>query len=187
MAKKKARQNAKAGYYTNLTSTTMECQIEKAILYDAVLNAEGQKRYIVETSNVLSKSPEAGKQHAIETAKIKIAGYLQSTILGLVETSLSNNQLSMKEAEQINKMVSNYENWIAQNLGSVEPIGAIYKKHHDKIEVEVCIAYNMENAANITRNAVINKLSEDTKISKDKLNDVLKRNNFKSFEQEKSN
>jgi hypothetical protein len=45
----------------------------------------------------------------------------------------------------------------------------------------------MENAANITRNAVINKLSEDTKISKDKLNDVLKRNNFKSFEQEKSN
>ena len=180
-AKKTAKQLKRKGYYVDPMGLPMDIQLEKAILFEGIVDNSGNTRYIVEKARVVSKTPGTGKQHATELAKITIAGYLQSHIVGLVQTDLTNQQLSLSEAEAINKSISVYENWIAQNLGSVIPVAVLYKDHKDHIEVFVNIAYDKGNVDELVSNKIVSKLAEDTNVAREKLEKVFHSDRFQNI------
>ena len=177
-AEKQAKQMKRQGYYVDPMGLPMETQLEKAMLFEGIVDNSGRTRYIVEKEHVLSRTPASGKQHALELAKLTLAGYLQSYIQGLVQTDLGNNQISMKEAESINKSVSVYNNWIAQNLGPVTPVAVLYKDHRNEVEVYVTVAYDKRYAKTLVSEQLVKKLEGDTNIAREKLEKVFNASRF---------
>lgn len=182
-AKQQAKSLAKQGFYTDPLGLPMDAQLHKAYVFESEVDESGQSRFIVEKATVVARTKSSGKQHALETAKLTIAGYLQSHIAGLVKSDLSNHQLSEEEAESINKMVSSYENWIVNNLGSVEPLAILYRDlKGDKVEVQVSIAFDLSQNLEQVRSKTLSKLEEDTDVSREKLESVFSPERFNEME-----
>ena len=126
---------------------------------------------------------KVASKHAMEVCMINLARRFNSHIKGLVQTYLSNQELSQKEAESINKMVSAYENWTAINLGPVIPVSVFLKDEGDGIvEVSVSVAYNVDENLERLREKTISKLEEDTDIAREKLDRFLSPSRFNKFQ-----
>lgn len=178
-----AKKLKKQGYYVAPMALPIDAQLTKVYLYEGVTDEIGNRRYITERASVKSRSKTAGKQHAIEACKIYIAGYMQSHIMGLVKSDLSNQELSTSEAESISKMVSSYENWIAANLGPVNPVAVFYRDEKGGIlDVSVCVSYDLEYNLERVRNKTLRKLEDDTDIARERLEEVFDSERFRNIE-----
>ncbi|HZK97797.1 MAG TPA: hypothetical protein VFC67_26580 [Prolixibacteraceae bacterium] len=173
-ARVEAKKYKRAGYYVAPGALLLDKQLERAWLRQYETNDKNEAKYIMATGNSVAESQTAGKLQAMETAKLEIAGQINTQIAALIENSIANQQLNNEEAASVTKTVAASKNLIAQEIGQVLPMVEMYKKIGKNIEVNVRLAYNMATAFDVAKKVIRKSLEEETKIAHEKLEGLMK-------------
>jgi len=173
-ARVEAKKYKRAGYYVAPGALLLDKQLERAWLRQYETNDKNEAKYIMATGNSVAESQTAAKLQAMETAKLEIAGQINTQIAALIENSIANQQLNNEEAASVTKTVAASKNLIAQEIGQVLPMVEMYKKIGKNIEVNVRLAYNMATAFDVAKKVIRKSLEEETKIAHEKLEGLMK-------------
>ena len=173
-ARKEAKKLKKEGYYVAPGALPMEKQLEGAWMKQYETTEKGEPKYIVSSGQSVGETQTAAKLQANETAKLELAGQINTQVAALIENSIANQQLNNEEAASVTKTVAASKNLIAQELGQVLPLVEIYKKIGQNVEVNVRLAYNAATAFDIAKKVIRKSLEEETKIAHEKLESLMK-------------
>lgn len=170
--KNEAKRLKKEKYYSEMGSVPLVVQLEKAWQLEA--ENDTACSYLIVSAQSVAQTSNAAKQHALENAKLTVAGLIQSHIRGLVESDLSNKQLTREEARSIDKVVSAYTNVVAHDLKRVRPLLVLYREvGRDNIECIVRVAVQTNDAMDVTEDVVMTALEEETDVAREKLEDLM--------------
>lgn len=172
-ARKDAKRYNKDGYYIAPGALSMDKQLENAWMKQYEVTDKGEPKYIVATGNSVAETQTAAKLQATETAKLELAGQINTQVAALIENSIANQQLNNEDAASVTKTVAASKSLIAQELGRVLPLVEMYKKIGTNVEANVRLAYNAETAFDIAKKVIRKSLEEETKIAHEKLENLL--------------
>ncbi len=172
-ARKDAKQYKKAGYYVAPGALPLDKQLENAWMKAYETNEKNEPKYLIESGNSVAETQTAAKLQATETAKLLMAGQINTQIAALIENSIANQQLNTEEAASVTKTVAASKNLIAQELGRVLPLVEMYKKIGTNIEANVRLAYDMETAFDVATKVIRKSLEEETKVAHEKLEGLM--------------
>lgn len=176
-AMKSARQEAKKykkdGYYVAPGALFLDKQLENAWIKSYEINEKNEPRYIMATGNSVAETQTAAKLQATETAKLELAGQINTRVAALIENSIANQQLNNEDAASVTKTVAASKHLIAQELGQILPVLEMYKKIGKNVEANVRLAYDVDTAFNIAKKVIRKSLEEETKIAHEKLEKLM--------------
>ncbi len=161
--RKDAKKYQKQGYYVAPGALPLEKQLERSQMKAYETNDKNEPKYLIESGNSVAETQTAAKLQATETAKLSLAGQINTQIAALIENSIANQQLNTEEAASITKTVAASKNLIAQELGRVIPLVEMYKKIGTNVEANVQLAYDMEAAFDVAKKVIRKSLEEETK------------------------
>ena len=173
-ARKESKKYARDGYYVAPGAPLLDKQLERAWMRQFETNDKNEPKYIMATGNSVGESQTAAKLQAMETAKLEMAGQINTQIAALIENSIANQQLNNEEAASVTKTVAASKNLIAQEMGQVIPMVEMYKKIGKNTEANVRLAYNMATAFDVAKKVIRKNLEEETKIAHEKLEQLMK-------------
>jgi len=172
-ARKEAKKYKKDGYYIAPGALSLDKQLESAWMKQYEVTEKGEPKYIVATGNSVAETQTAAKLQATETAKLELAGQINTQVAALIENSIANQQLNTEEAASVTKTVAASKNLIAQEIGRILPLVEMYKKIGTNVESNVRIAYNIDTAFDIAKKVIRKSLEEETKIAHEKLEGLM--------------
>jgi hypothetical protein len=174
LARKDAKKKKKDGYFVAPGALPMEKQLEKAYIKQNMEDENGYPTYIVSSGNGVAGTQTAARLQAVETAKLDLAGKIQTSVAAIIESNIANEQMTREEATTVTKVVAAAKNIIIQELGRVIPLTEFYKNvGSDNIQCDVQIAYDQKTALEVAKKAIREKLEEETNILQDKLDNLL--------------
>lgn len=173
MARKEAKSLKKEGWYIPPGGLPMDKMLERGFMKQYEEDANGYPRYIVGNASSVGGTKIASKNQAIEAAKLELAGQIETTIVGLVENSFANNQITQEEAASLTKTVTGSKNIISQKLGRVLVLFEAYRDMGKNVESTVRIAYNQEMAMEAAKQAIRDELEEEADEIHKKLDQIL--------------
>lgn len=131
---------------------------------------DGEPKYIMADGNAIAQNYNAAKLQAVDAAKLRIAADIETEIAGMVESSLTNKELSTEDAASISEMTSASKSKIAQSLGRVLTVVELYQNHSNKtVNVMVRLAYSSQQARQIAKKVLYSDMEGKSKDLKDKL------------------
>lgn len=150
-AVKEARQKAKLykrqGFVESAGALPIDKQLEMSWKYIYERDAQGQPVYLTATQTAIGGSLAAAKTQAIALAKVDLAGQIETQVVGLIESQVSNQEIGVRQAETLVSTVSANKMKIQQTLGQTIPLLEICRTIGGKsCEVQVMIGYNTNNA-----------------------------------------
>jgi hypothetical protein len=174
LARKEAKRLAKEGWTVVPGALPLEKQLDKSYLMQYQLNDEGLAEYIMAEAMSVGGNYDAAKMQSLELAKQNLAGQIQTEVTALIENTVANEQLGKGDAASITRSVMASKNLISQRIGRVVPVVETYRNtDNGNKEVLVRIAYSMDMAKAITKNAVKEELSERGDSLHNKLDQLL--------------
>ena len=177
MAKKESKHLTRSGYYVVPGALPIRKQLERAYTMENEYDSIGFPKFFITSGIAIAQNQSSAMAHATAVAKVSLANMVKSNIAGIIETSLSNNQLTNDEAKSISKVVSAYTDLIAQELGRIIPVVVLYRKVGDNYEANVRIAYNAPMAMKAAKDVLLSKLEEETNVAREKLEKLMNINN----------
>jgi hypothetical protein len=106
----------------------------------------GFPKWIVSSGSSVANTQAAAEMQAIELAKSRLVGLVETNFRAVIENTVANNQLDAKDAVSVTKTVEVSANRVAKKLGMIMPVVKIYRNIDKNFEVQVNIAYNYEMA-----------------------------------------
>ena len=177
VARKEAKKLKKQGYFVAPGALPLDKQLEKAYIKQNMEDENGYPKYIVSSGNSVAGTQTAAKLQAMETAKLNLAGTISTNVAALIKNSISNEQLTLEEANTITKTIGASKSIIAQKLGRVIPLAEMYKNvGKNNIQCDLQIAYNSKTAMDMAKQVIRKKLEEETEITHNQLDKLM---NFK--------
>lgn len=168
-ARKEAKQLKKDGYMTLLGQLPLDKQLENSWQAAYELDPQGAPYYIMSTQKAVAANFTAAQMQAMNSAKMDIAGQIETRINQVIESKVTSNELGRNEANSLSTFVSASKNIISTTLGRVIKMVEIYRepKRTKTVEVQVTLAYNGEVAAREALKAMRESVSaEDVEIMK---------------------
>lgn len=168
-ARKEAKQLKKDGYMTLLGQLPMDKQLENSWQAAYELDPQGAPYYIMSTQKAIAANFTAAQMQAMNSAKMDIAGQIETRINQVIESKVTSNELGRNEANSLSTFVSASKNIISTTLGRVIKMVEIYRepKRSKTVEVQITLAYNGEVAAREALKAMRESVSaEDVEIMK---------------------
>lgn len=160
-AKKEAKKLAKEGWLVSPGGLPLEKQLDKSYMMQYEYEESGLPKYIFGQATSVGSVYDAAKMQATNNAKIELAGYIESEITALTESTLGNAQITPEQAASINKAVQSSKSLIANKLGRVIPITECYRKvNKNSVEVQVRIGYNTKLAMEAAKEIVKKRLED---------------------------
>lgn len=173
-ARKEAKTYKQEGFKTFIGGLPLDKQIESAWMKTAATDELGLPAYIVANARVIGGNVSSAKMQANHLAKIELAGLMSSNISSLIESSLSNKELTSEEAVAINKAVQASKELIIADLGRVTKEIEIYKDLNNKnVEVLVCLSYSAKAAAEVAIKSIHKNLEKEAENLHDKLDSLI--------------
>ena len=173
-ARKEAKQLTKEGWKVAPGALPLEKQLDRAYLMQYEYDNEGYPKYIMGNGMSSAGNYDAGKMQALELAKLDLVNQIESDMTSLTESSLANSQMEQSEAATVTKTISAAKSIISQKLGRVIPVVESYRVvNGNNREVRVLIAYNMETAKKITKEAIREELEKQGDQLHNKLDQLL--------------
>ena len=152
-ARKEARKLEKQGYRVPVGEIPLAKQLEKAWQAQYEIDGEGTPYYYMATARTVASNYTAAALQATNTAKLDIAGQIQTQISVLIEQKVANNEITSDNAAAMNSFVSASKSTINNTLGRVLKFIEIYKTlENGNIQAQVTLGYNTEIA---TREAIL--------------------------------
>lgn len=172
-ARKEAKTYKKEGFKTFLGGIPLDKQIENAWMKSVATDETGLPAYLVANSRVIGGNVSSAKMQANHQAKVELAGLMSSNISSLIESSVSNNELTSEEAVAINKAVQASKELIIADLGRVVKEIEIYRDLSNKnVEVMVCLSYSSQAATDVAMKSIHRNLEKEAKHLHDKLDSL---------------
>ncbi|MEG1607012.1 MAG: hypothetical protein RR931_06325 [Mucinivorans sp.] len=159
-ARKEAKQLTKDGFMASAGALSIEKQLDKSYKAQIEVDKNGSPLYIVASQTAVGGSFSAAKMQATNLAKLDIAGQIEADIAQIIDSQVSSEELGADEASTLISTVSAAKTTIQQNMGRTIPFVEIYKKlKNGNTELRVTIGYNIEEAFNVVKKAVKEKLA----------------------------
>lgn len=160
-ARKDAKNLAKEGWIVAPGGLPLEKQLDKSYMMQYEYEESGLPKYIFGQATSVGTVYDAAKMQATNNAKLELAGYIESEITALTESTLGNSQISTEEAASISEAVQASKSLIANKLGRVIPVTECYRKvNRNSVEVQVRIGYNTKLAMEAAKEVIKKKLEE---------------------------
>lgn len=174
VARKDAKSYAKEGWKVAPGSLPLEKQLDRTYRMQYEFDDYGNPKYLMSNATAVGNNYDAARMQAIELAKLTLAGQIQTEVLGLVENSVANKQISEEEAASVTETVIAGKNVILQSIGRVITTIECHKDLPNKNkEVRVQIAYNYEMALQMVKDALKVDLEAKGNELHEKLNKAL--------------
>jgi hypothetical protein len=130
----------------------------------------GMPKFIVGNGVAKGATQAAAEMQALELAKLNLLNIMEANINSVVETDLSNNQISDKEASSITKTIQVATSKAAKKLQYTKPTLKLLRKANGLYEVRIVIAYNFEMIRKMLQQEI---LSDETNNVREKYSDYL--------------
>lgn len=140
-AKKEAKRLEKEGFKT--MSIPIMRQLEDFYTRMAERNDDGTPKYLMATERATGNSYSAAQMEAVNVAKVRLAGQVQTTVMSQAKIDLANASLSAEEAASITKALEKSTLMVAQKLSRVIIAEEYYRVLDNKnYEVVVVMLYD---------------------------------------------
>ncbi|MFN5370891.1 MAG: hypothetical protein ACK5B6_05440 [Bacteroidia bacterium] len=144
--KKEAKKLEKDGYKAFVGQPPIGQQLDKSYRMINEADENGFPKWIVSSGSSVANTQAAAEMQAIELAKSRLVGLIETNFKAVIENTVANNQLDAKDAVSVTKTVEVSANRVAKKLGMIMPVVKIYRNIDKNFEVQVNIAYNYEMA-----------------------------------------
>jgi len=173
-ARKDAKKIKKDGWDVAPGSLPLDKTLENSWMKSAQMTEDGsQPRYITADGEGFAGTRTAAEMQAVETAKLQLAGQLETKIASLVSANIANNQTASDEAATITEVIQSAKNIIAQELGVVSPFFKIYRTEAKNERVRVRLFYDTQQAMTIAKKKVLQELKDKTKQNEEDLKKLM--------------
>lgn len=160
-ARKEAKKYVKEGWEVSPGALPVDKQLDKSYNMQYEYDETGFPKFLMGEAMSIGENYDAAKMQALELAKQNLAGQIQTEVTELIESQVSNKQLSAEQAASITQSVSASKNLISQSIGRVMPVVELYRvKANKNKEVLVRVAYNHAMAMEAAKMAVRKSLQE---------------------------
>ncbi|GHT43429.1 hypothetical protein FACS189438_0580 [Bacteroidia bacterium] len=174
-ARTEAKNLKKQGYQTFIGDLPMDRQVENSLLKTVDVNDLGYQAFIVGHAEVTAGNITAAKSQALQTAKVEIASLTSSMIASLVESSVTNNEITTEDAVSINKSIEASKGLVIADLGQVSKELEIYRTLPNKnVHLILRLSYNAGTALEAARRRAQEKLEGEAQDLHKKLDNILK-------------
>jgi hypothetical protein len=160
---KEAKRYEKENWRPFAGSMPISQQLNNTFNKENDVDANGVPQWLFAEGVSKGQTIAATDMQATELAKNNLVSLMASNIRQVVETELSNNQISKEEAVSWTKTVSAVTNKVAKKLGQVFVPFKIYRENENNYEVMLRVAYNFSNARAIFLEEMRTELGEETK------------------------
>jgi hypothetical protein len=160
---KEAKRYVKENWRPFAGSMPISQQLNNTFNKENDVDDKGVPKWLFAEGVSKGKTIAATDMQATELAKNNLVGLMASNIREVVETELSNNQISKEEAVSWTKTVSAVTNKVAKKLGQVFVPFKIYRENENTYEVMLRVAYNFSSARAIFLEEMRTELGEETK------------------------
>ena len=144
--KKEAKKLEKEGYKAFVGQPPVSQQLDKSYRMINEADENGFPKWIVSSGSSVANTQAAAEMQAIELAKSRLVGLIETNFRAVIENTVANNQLDAKDAVSVTKTIEVSANRVAKKLGMIMPVVKIYRTVEKNFEVQVNIAYNYEMA-----------------------------------------
>ncbi len=144
--KREAKRYEKEGYTPFVGQPPIEQQLDKSFRYQNEADKSGLPKWIIATGSSVANTQAAGEMQAIELAKSRLVGLVETNFKAVIENTVANNQLDAKDATSVTKSVEVSANRVEKKLGMIVPVVKLYRPVDKNFEVQITIAYSYEMA-----------------------------------------
>ena len=174
VVKKGAKRLKKEGWQVSPGALPLEKQMERSYLMEMEYDEHLYPKYIIAHAQAIGENYDAAKMAATSLAVTNLASQIQTEVVGLVENTVANKQLSAEDAASITETVMASKNVISQSIGRYVIVVDCYRVLENKNrEVLVRIAYNGEQAKQAAKQAVRQTLENKGEKLHEQLDKVL--------------
>ena len=160
-ARKEAKALAKEGFKTPVGKLPLDKQLENSWEKQMEIDMNGNPYWYIATARVIGGNQSAAAMQATNTAKIDIAGQVQTKVTQLIESKVANDDMGQEEAASLSSAVAAGKSIISGTLGRTIPLVEVYRTLPNKnVEVMVAIGYSLEAANKVAVKALSEELAK---------------------------
>ena len=137
-------------------------QLENSFKKQSETDPEGFPAWLVSNGSSVAQTQSAANMQAVELAKVRLVGLIESNMKTIVESNLSNNQLDNKDAVSINKTIEVSSNSVSKKLNRVQIFFEVYRQIGNNTEVQVMIGYNYKQVQDLMLIEMKKELDKET-------------------------
>lgn len=172
-ARKQAKQLTKEGFRTPVGKLPLDKQIEAAWQKQAEMDTDGNPWWYIASSRAIGGNQSAAALQATNTAKMDLAGQIQTKVSQLIEAKVANDDLGQEEAASLSNVVAASKSMISATLGRTIPLVEVYRTLPNKnVEVQVTLGYSQQAATKTAIKAIRDELAKKSEELAKKLDEL---------------
>lgn len=172
-ARKQAKQLTKEGFRTPVGKLPLDKQLETAWQKQAEMDTDGNPWWYIASSRAIGGNQSAAAMQATNTAKIDLAGQIQTKVSQLIEAKVANDDLGQEEAASLSNAVAASKSVISATLGRTIPLVEVYRTLPNKnVEVQVTLGYSQQAATQTAIKAIRDELAKKSEELAKKLDEL---------------
>lgn len=172
-ARKQAKQLTKEGFRTPVGKLPLDKQIEAAWQKQAEMDTDGNPWWYIASSRAIGGNQSAAALQATNTAKMDLAGQIQTKVSQLIEAKMANDDLGQEEAASLSNVVAASKSVISATLGRTIPLVEVYRTLPNKnVEVQVTLGYSQQAATQTAIKAIRDDLAKKSEELAKKLDEL---------------
>lgn len=144
--KKEAKRYLAEGWSVFPGNPPMNFQLDLAFRRQTEVDQEGFPQWIIANGSSVAQTQAAAEMQATELAKNRLVGLVETNMRAVIESDVSNNQLSAQEAVSLTKTIEVSANRVSKRLGRVQPLFKVIRsvRPSGNTEVQILIGYNYD-------------------------------------------
>ena len=178
--KKEAKRYEKEGFVIFPGNLPIKNQLDKSFTMQTQLDDEGFPKWIVANGSSVGQTQSAAEMQAVELAKNRLVGLLETNMKAVIESDIANNQLNASDAVSVTKTIEVSANRVAKKLQRVNPLFKVYRNVKKNIEVQVLIGYSYDLAAKAMQDELKLQLQNETEDVRKKHEKFLNPDTYKT-------
>lgn len=144
--KKEAKRYLVEGWSVFPGNPPINFQLDLAFRRQTEVDQEGFPQWIIANGSSIAQTQSAAEMQATELAKNRLVGLVETNMRSVIESDVSNNQLSAQDAVSLTKTIEVSANRVSKRLGRVQPLFKVIRtvKPSGNTEVQILIGYNYD-------------------------------------------
>lgn len=160
-ARKEAKSLEKEGFKTPAGKLPLAKQIEAAWEKQAELDTDGNPYWYVASARIIGGNQSAAVLQATNSAKIDLAGQIQTKVSQLIEARVANDDMGQENAASLSSVVAASKSVISATLGRTHTLVEIYRTLPNRnVEVMVTLGYSTQDANKAAIQAIRKELAD---------------------------
>lgn len=173
-AVKEAKRLEKEGWRRAYGDKPLSDQLLVSMMKQSLYDANDYPKYVFGNGQSVGESYDEAKYEAVNMARQTLVVMIQEDMKNLIELSVNNKQLQMKDVASLNQSVNAAYDIILHDLERTETTVELYRELPDgKKEASIQVAYEMKAAKILAKEAMRKEMKQRGDSLADKLDELL--------------